>query len=224
MQNSRNSLKTRRTLIGLALAGALLSAALLASAAWLGAVADEPRFHGTAWEPAEPAADFRLTDHTGRTARLSDFRGGPVLLFFGYASCPDVCPLTLARLDRVLSGMGPEAEDVRVLLVTVDPARDTPEALARYVSRFEPWVTGLTGDPESLEAVRRRYHAYAEPAPPQPSYPGAPEHAGHAESGAPMNHTPQVFGIDRQGMIRVLLPMERPEDEIADDIRELLDG
>lgn len=199
----------------------VMGVGLLLGASRLGALAGAPRFHGTAWEPPEAAAAFRLTDHTGRPASLEDFRGQAVLLFFGYANCPDVCPITLHRLDRVLDSLGEEAEEVRVLLVTVDPARDTPDALARYVSRFGPRFTGLTGGEEALARMRKDYYAYAEPAPPAPAEAGA--HVEHLGPAGDVNHTPQVFGIDRRGLIRVLLPMDRSEEEIADDIRTLLD-
>lgn len=211
-----------RLLLPLALAAAcLLLAVGLLGAARAGVLGGGREFHGTAWEPSETAADFRLTDHTGRQVSLADYRGKAILLFFGYASCPDVCPLTLARLQRVLEGMGEDAEEVEVLLVTVDPERDTPEALAGYVARFGPRVTGLTGDPGALERMRKRYYVYAEPAPPAPQI-GGGSHGAHVPVVADLNHTPQVFGIDRRGEIRVLLPMERTEEEIADDVRTLL--
>ncbi len=178
-------------------------------------------FHGTAWEPPEAAAEFRLVDHRRRPASMRDYRGEAVLLFFGYTRCPDVCPLTLARLQRVLEGMGDDAKEVRVLLVTVDPEHDSPEVLARYVARFGPRVVGLTGDTVELARVRKRYYVYAEPAP--PPLPGAADHGDHsALPSGDLNHTPQVFGIDRAGRIRVLLPMERSPQEIADDVRTLL--
>lgn len=224
MADSSSSSRSRAGLIALTGAALLLGGIfLLLGTARLGAFGRSPTFHGTEWQPSQTAADFRLVDHTGRAVSLGDFRGRAVLLFFGYASCPDVCPLTLARLDRVLSGMGRAAEDVEVLLVSVDPQRDTPEALSRYVARFEPWVTGLTGDAPTLAAVRKSYYAYAEPATPA-SVPGAQSHAGHAPPAAAalLSHTPQVFGIDRRGEIRVLLPMQLGEEEIEDDIRALL--
>ena len=220
MSNVRDRQLHRNLRVALWTTAILLAGVLLMSAARAGGFGGRGSFHGTAWEPSQTAADFRLTDHTGRAARMSDFRGESVLLFFGYANCPDVCPLTLAKLDRVLSAMGRDARGVRVLLVSVDPARDTPQALARYVSRFGPWVTGLTGDEEAVKSVLRSYYAYAEPSVPQ-SYPGAPEHAGHNGPVGALSHTPQVFGIDREGEIRVLLPMDRTDEEIADDIRTL---
>src|SRR5690606_35411137 len=176
MTNARSSTRLPRPLIALALACMVLTGVLLLSAARTGALSGAPRFHGTAWEPSETAADFRLTDHTGRTVSLSDYRGKGVLLFFGYTTCPDVCPLTLTRLDRVLSEMGSDAEDVRVLLVTVDPENDTPATLARYVGRFGPGFTGLTGEADVLKAILKSYYAYAEPAT-APTYPGVESHA-----------------------------------------------
>lgn len=217
-RNPRNALVLP---LALAAVGLVLGVGLLLGASRLGALAMGPRFHGTAWEPSETAADFRLTDHEGRPVGVRDFRGEAVLLFFGYTSCPDVCPLTLTRLDRVLSAMGEAASEVRVLLVTVDPEHDTPETLARYVSRFGPRFTGLTGDAESLARMRKSYYVYAEPATAPPAAAGA-EHGEHRVPAADLNHTPQVFGIDRRGEIRVLLPMHLSEEEIADDVRTLL--
>lgn len=166
-------------------------------------------FTGTAYDPPMRAPDFALTDHRGDEVTLADHRGSAVIVFFGFTNCPDVCPLTLRKLTRVLGAMDADTSDVRVLLVTVDPERDTPEALARYVARFDPWVTGITGDTAALAAMRRDYGVYA----------GA--HPG--EHGAQMTHTPAVFGIDRGGDLRVLLPMEREDEVVARDIRRLLD-
>lgn len=185
------------------------AAALGLSAALAGGVRSAaPTFHGTAYLPPEPAADFALTDHRGRSVGLADYRGRPALLFFGFAHCPDVCPLTLTKLGRVLELMGEDAGEVRILLVTVDPARDTPEALARYVARFPAPIEGLTGDSAALARVRSAYGVFAGPSP----MPG-----GHG-----MTHNAQVFGIDRDGQLRVLLPMEQPDEVIAADIRQLL--
>jgi protein SCO1 len=166
-------------------------------------------FHGTTYDDPDPAPAFTLTDHQGQPARLSDFQGEAVLLFFGFTHCPDVCPLTLNRLTQVLEGMGTRGEQVRVLLVTVDPERDTPEMLARYVERFGPRVTGMTGDQGELAAIRKEYGVYAAE---------MPDHSGHMMT----VHTPAVFGIDRGGRLRVLIHPDAPEAELQADIRALL--
>jgi protein SCO1/2 len=194
--------------LAIALTG-VLAVGMLAVAVTRVAMPGEPAFHGTAYSPPEPAADFRLTDHTGADAALSDFHGTPVLLFFGFTNCPDVCPLTLQRLDRILQSVDADTTAVRVLLVTVDPERDTPEQLARYVSRFGGYVTGLTGDSATLADVRRAYGVYAG------EHPTDPRMA--------MTHTPAVFGIDAAGQLRVLLPMEREDESVREDIRTLMD-
>lgn len=188
---------------------ALVVTALL-TAALLRARSASPEFNGTVYDPPQPAADFTLTDHTGAQLRLSDLRGTPVLLFFGYTHCPDVCPLTLATLRRSLEAVDAGPEDVRVLLVSVDPERDTPEVLARYVARFGPWVSGLTGTADTLSRVRAAYGVHAEP---------GGGSGGHAE----MMHTSAVFGIDSRGLIRVLLRPESASDELESDVAALLE-
>jgi protein SCO1 len=212
MTGTSPTARTRPALPWLIAASLLL--ALAAGAMVLGARSGFPglgadAFHGTPYPDPEPAPAFALTDHDGARVRLSDFRGEAVLLFFGFTHCPDVCPLTLNRLQQVLDGMGRRGDDVRVLLVTVDPDRDTPEALARYVERFGPRVTGLTGATDDLAALRRAYGVYAET---------LPDHAGHETT----VHTPVIFGIDRAGRLRVLLHPEAPEAEMQADIRALL--
>ncbi len=197
---------------------AVAAAALVAVAALWTAMPRPAAVHGTTYEPVAPAPEFRLTDHDGRSVSLAELRGRPVLLFFGYTPCPDVCPLTLQRLARAVKALGGDADDVRVLLVTVDPARDTPAVLKAYAARFGPFVTGLTGAPEELERARRGYGAYvAERA-------GAGEHAGHGAprtSLAEMVHSSVVYGIDREGNLRVVISDPATGDEVRDDVRTL---
>lgn len=181
----------------------LLGATLLAACGRLG----EPRFHGTTYDDAPPAANFTLIDHTGSPSSLADHRGQPVLLFFGFTHCPDVCPLTLDRLSRVLKSMGRRGDPVQVLLVTVDPQRDTAPVLADYVRRFGPQVTGLTGEADALKQIRAKYGAYA-------------EHGGNEH--ADVMHTNAVYGIDRAGKLRVLIAPDAPEEQIREDVTTLL--
>jgi len=165
------------------------------------------RFNGTAYEPPTAAPHFSLVEHTGRTLRLSDLRGQPVLLFFGYTKCPDVCPLTLTALRQALDRIGAGPAEVRVLMVTVDPANDTMETLARYVANFGPGVSGLTGSPDALNALYGAYGVHA-----------TPTGGAHPE----MMHTPVVFGIDRQGQLRVLLHPTDASSGLDEDIRTLI--
>jgi protein SCO1 len=166
------------------------------------------RFHGTAYEPPTDAPAFSLVEHTGRTLRLSDLRGRPVLLFFGYTRCPDVCPLTLTALRQALDSLGAGPDEVRVAMVTVDPANDTMETLARYVANFGPGVSGLTGSPDALSALYGAYGVHATTAP--------------GDHGEMVMHTPVVFGNDSAGPHRVLLPPPEPESGFLDDLRTLL--
>ncbi len=199
-----------KPLLPMALAVLPLAIALVALLVVFNPLRGAPTFHGTAWDPPQLAEDFQLVDHTGREVRLSDFRGRTVLLFFGFVNCPDVCPLTLNRLSIVLDDLKVDPERVSVLLVTVDPERDTPEALASYVAGFGPHVIGLTGSEEALARVRASFYAHAS--------------AGHAdhEGNRMMTHTTQVFGIDRSGQIRVLISPEFDLDGVRADVRTLM--
>ena len=108
--------------------------------------------------PQSTAPDFTLLDQHGRSFTLSQHRGQPVVLFFGYANCPDVCPTILANLERARTAIGPRGSDVVVAMVTVDPKRDTPAALGRFVSVFDPSFLGLTGTAAQLALAYRAYH------------------------------------------------------------------
>ena len=168
-----------------------------------------PAFSGTAYPDTPPAPVFTLTDHEGAQRSLSDFAGSTILLFFGFTNCPDVCPITLASLARVIEAEGPAAADVRVLLVTVDPENDTPERLKEYVAHFGPSVVGLTGSADAIEAVQADYGAFAR------------HIEGH--DGAPtMAHTTQVFGIDSLGRLQVLMHAEDGDDVVRGDLLELI--
>lgn len=164
-----------------------------------------PTFHGTTYDEVTPAPPFSLVDHTGRSVTLEDYRGKVVLLFYGFTHCPDVCPLTLSKLSRVTEGLGRKADDVQILLVTVDPERDTPEVLGEYVQRFGPRVSGLTGDSASLARAYEGYGVYSMT-------------GGHHG----MTHSSVVYGIDRAGRLVVVIPPEATEEAARDDVRALL--
>lgn len=168
-----------------------------------------PRFHGTVYPDSPPAPGFTLLDHRGEELSLEEHRGRAVLLFFGFTRCPHICPLTLARLSRVVEEAGLTAEQVAILLVTVDPEHDTPARLAGFIAPFGPNVSALTGETAVVREILAEYGVYAERV------------AGH--SGAEeLAHTTQVFGIDAAGRLRVLIHPDQPLDVLDNDIRALL--
>jgi protein SCO1 len=196
---------SRFRLLALAAAATLL----LVGASWLTGRIGEPRFLGTTYEPVAPAPDFALVDHQGRAVTRAGLAGTPTLLFFGYTRCPDVCPLTLSRLTRAARG-----RDVRIALVSVDPRHDTPQAMAGYVSRFGPGVIGLTGDSAAVARAMAGYGAYAMP---------PAEHAAHGAGGRPaeLAHSSVVYGLDRVGNLRVVIPAGADPESLAADVRAL---
>jgi len=202
-------LKRSRTALFLA-CGLLIAAALGTGIRHV--AAGPASFHGTTYDDVSAAPDFALIDHDGRPVTLASYRGHPVLLFFGYTRCPDVCPLTLDKIRRSLAALGGGADDVRVLLVTNDPARDTPVVLRDYTARFGPRVVGLTGDSVALERARAGYGAYFMPA------------AAHEHGAAParmMAHSSVVYGIDRAGNLQVVIPEGVKQESLTDDVRTL---
>ena len=107
-------------------------------------------------------AAFELTDHQGVIRTQEDFAGRWMLVFFGFASCPDVCPTTLAEVAVVMEGLGDNAARVQPLFVSVDPERDTPSVLAEFVPRFDAGIVGLTGTPEQIDRTADSFHIYYE--------------------------------------------------------------
>lgn len=157
-----------------------------------------------------PDLDFSLRADDGRPVHGSDFRGEVTLVYFGYTHCPDVCPETLARLTQVLHGVAANAP-VRILFVSVDPARDTPRSLHAYVQAFDPrHVVGLTGTTRQIEDVARRYRvAYqAEPA----------NGTGDYE----VTHSSAVYFFDAAGHARLIATATDTIDSMTHDLKQLL--
>lgn len=133
--------------------------AVLAAAAgfWVAQQSNSvPQLTSGTWLPQpRPISAFSLTDESGQPFTLEDLKGQPTLVFFGFTHCPDVCPTTLAKLAQVVKESG--VENLRVLLVTVDPERDRPEQLERYVHAFDPTFKGVTGTQEQIERLGREF-------------------------------------------------------------------
>jgi len=167
-------------------------------------------FHASDVSAMFTQADFRLTDHNGKTRTLADFRGKAVALFFGYTHCPDVCPTTLADLAQMMQLLGKDAGRVQVLFITVDPERDTPEMLAQYVPAFHPSFLGLHGDAQATaQAAKAFYVGYQK----QPT-----------SSGYNVDHSLGTFLVDPKGRVRLRAPHAQRAAWFADDIRLLLGG
>lgn len=167
-------------------------------------------FRNTDITGAEFGRDFSLVDHTGVPRRLGDYRGKVVVLNFGFTHCPDVCPGMLFALRGVMDKLGADAERVQALMVTVDPERDTPEVLARYVPAFHPRFVGLYGEPRAIASTAKEFKVFYEKRP--------LERGGYL-----MDHTAASYVFDPQGRLRLYV---RHEDLglLAGDIRALLAG
>jgi protein SCO1/2 len=189
----------RRALIALV---ALLVAACGGSESW----------HAKNVRGMIPDLAFEMTSDEGRRVRASDYHGDVVLLFFGYTHCPDICPTTLARLAQALKIMGDQAARVRILFVSVDPARDSPALLREYTRAFSPQATGLVGSDAQLDALAKRYRvAYSRDAP-------------DAHGDYNVSHSSAVFVFDGEGRARLVIAPELGADEIAADLSRLAGG
>ena len=162
-----------------------------------------------------PPLSFSMTDaQTGRLVTAVDFRGKVTLLYFGYTMCPDLCPTTLTNLADVLKKLGAQADDLRVLFVTVDPNRDNLPTLKRYVALFAPQMVGLRGTPDELAALARRYRV---------AYSVTPAHDGHPYE---VTHSSLVYVFDQIGNARLLVDsMATQKPDVVgteDDLRRLI--
>ena len=165
-------------------------------------------FKGIDITGADYARGFQLTDFNGRPTNLSDFKGRLVMLYFGFVQCPDVCPTALARAAAVMQQLGPQASELQLIFVTVDPERDTPELLREYMAAFDPSFLALTGSAEDIQRTATEFRAYYKMIPTGSSY--------------TMDHTALSYLFDRQGRVRVALRHEQTADDYAADIRLLL--
>lgn len=103
---------------------------------------------------------FTMTSHLGQTMTEKDYRGRPMAMFFGFTNCPDICPTTLLRMTNLMKKLGADAGKLQVVLVSVDPERDTPEILHAYLSQFDPRFTAMTGTPAQLAAFAKNYRFF----------------------------------------------------------------
>jgi protein SCO1 len=152
---------------------------------------------------------FDLVDENGKPFTDQNMRGKPYLVFFGYTHCPDICPTTLYDMSQVFRKLGPDADKVGALFITVDPARDTQPVLKDYLASFDPHLRGLTGGQDAIDQAIRDYRVYAKKVPLQGG-----DYA--------MDHTALVYLMDKDGRFVAPFNMQRTADAEAADLRRYM--
>jgi protein SCO1 len=159
--------------------------------------------------PVAIGGPFQLTDQGGQAVTEKELQGRPTLIFFGFTHCPDVCPTSLFEISEVLRAMGQDADRVNAYFISVDPERDTAEAMKDYLSSFDPHLKGLTGAPPDVAKVLSEYRVYSKKVPLK-------------DGDYTMDHTSLVYLMDRDGRFVAPFNLKRTPEEAADDLRHYL--
>lgn len=190
-------------------AALMLATSALALLALTACAPPPPPFNATEVKGIDYGRGLGIADTEGRIRRLEDFKGEVTLVFFGFTRCPDVCPTTLLRLRQARAAVGPDADKVRVLLVSVDPERDTPAVLGAYVKNFDPSFVGLRPEPADLPKVIKAFHAVAEKVPVGDTGDYTVDHSG------------TIYVYDRKNRMRLIAQPDFDITKFADDLRRL---
>lgn len=154
--------------------------------------------------------DFALTDHNGKPRTMADFRGKLVFVFFGYTHCPDICPTTLSDMTGIMKALGPDADKLQVLFITLDPERDTPEVMAGFVPAFHPSFLGLYGDRPATEKVARDFKIFQQRVP------------GSDGKSYTIDHTAASYVFDTRGNLRLFVRHGQNGAPLLNDLKLLL--
>jgi len=185
-------------------------AVLLVVAAFVGLRMSSPYvFSGTVIQSPESSYDFTLQSASGPVS-LSDFSGKVVVLYFGYTFCPDVCPTTMSDLATAMKLLGRKADDVQVIMVSVDPERDTPKIMEEYVHAFDPTFIGLSGTPEQIAVTAAKYGVFYA------------KQEGSDATGYLISHTATVMVIDAEGRLKLLEDFGTAPEDIAADLKHII--
>lgn len=190
--------RSPRQQVRIAIVVALLLSLALASWAWL----QRPHYSGL--PVLKLGGEFSLHNANGEAFSLSQSNGRVRLLTFGFTHCPDICPTTLARYRAVLEALAGDAAQLQPIMVSVDPVRDTPAILQKYVSYFSPQIIGLTGTPEAIAAVAKQYAAYV------------------SFTGDEVSHSDYLYLIDKDGRVRRLFDQQAGVAMIVQEARALM--
>jgi len=170
----------------------------------------KPQFKAVDITGAEYAKDFALPDTDGKLRTIKDFAGKAVVVFFGYTQCPDVCPTTLGALGEAMKQLGPDGDRVQVLFVTLDPERDTPELLAKYVPSFDARFLGLLGNADEIERTAKEFRVRFQKQP------------GTTRATYTIDHSLGTYIFDAQGRLRINARLAQGPDEFVRDLRAVL--
>ena len=158
---------------------------------------------------ASVGGPFQLTDQAGQVVTEKNLQGRPTLIFFGFTHCPDICPTSLFEMSEVLRAMGPDADRINAYFISVDPERDTQEAMKNYLQSFDPHLKGLTGDPDAIGKVLAEYRVYAKKVPLK-------------DGDYTMDHTALIYLMDRDGKFVAPFSLKRTPAEAASDLKRYL--
>jgi protein SCO1/2 len=159
--------------------------------------------------PAAIGGPFQLTDQSGATVTEKNLQGKPSIIFFGFTHCPDICPTSLFEMSEILRAMGKDADRVNAYFISVDPERDSKDAMKDYLSSFDPHLKGLTGDPEAVAKVLSAYRVYAKKVPLK-------------DGDYTMDHTALTYLMDRDGKFVAPFNLNRKPEEAAADLKKYL--
>ena len=160
-----------------------------------------------------PDLKFTLNGANQKTWTEKDLKDQTVLLFFGYASCPDICPTTMAQLNEILEKLGDKSKNIKIVFISVDPHRDTPDVLQAYVNAFNPNAIGLTGDEKTISNLARRYRVAYQIEKPKP---------GDSADIYEVTHSRGVFVFDKNGDARLLASDSENTDAFVTDLKKLI--
>jgi protein SCO1 len=167
------------------------------------------QFSGKGPGPSAIGGPFNLIGENGKPVTDKDFLGKPLIVFFGYTHCPDICPTTLFELSQVMHALGKDADRINVLFITVDPARDTPAVMKDYLSSFDKHLRGATGSEQAIDAAEKEYRVYAKKVP-------------GTDGDYSMDHSAVVYLMNKQGRFVAPFNLKRKPAEAAEALRKYL--
>ena len=185
-----------------------LALALLASAILVACGPPPPPFNATEVSNLAYGRGLGIPDTDGKIRRIDDFKGQVTLVFFGFKRCPDICPTTIMRMRQVRTALGEDADKVQVLLVSVDPERDTADRLGAYVKSFDQSFIGLRPEPAELETVVKAFHAIAVKVP-------------TSGDDYTIDHSATIYVYDRKNQLRLIAQPTLEIDLFAADLKRL---